>query len=690
MRRLVAAALWLLFGSQSVICYASSVLPGDWPYHGRDQEEQRYSPLSEIDQASVTKLGLVWYQQFDTDRGQEATPIEAHGVLYTTTAWSIVYAFDAATGKPLWRYDPAVPRQTLAGTCCDAVNRGVALLEGRVFVATLDGRLIALDAATGKLGWSVDTLDHRRPKMHYTITGAPRVVKDKILIGNGGGEFGVRGYVTAYEAKTGKLAWRFYLVPNPEGQLDGAASDAILQRLAAKTWSDGEWKTNGGGGAAWDSMTYDPVADLIYVGAGNTGPFDWQRRSNGQGDNLFGASIVALNPDTGGYVWHYQNTPADSWDYDATQQMMAATLQMGGASRNVLMQAAKNGFFYILDRRTGRLLSAEPFVPVTWASGVDLKTGRPQEAPRVHYETGPSIQQPGPLGAHSWQAMSYSPRTGLIYIPVQISIGDYERAPDAQARPVGANTEIAMPSFPEAEGQLAAIRAATKGQLLAWDPISHKARWSVSRPWFLNGGTLATAGDLVFQGTADGEFAAYDALTGQQLWSYAAGNGIIAPPISYAIDGKQYIAIMVGFGGAGALIGKIVPDQARLPGRLLVFTIGGSASTPPYKVAPLAPITVAGANSAGDAAAGEVEYNRTCSVCHGGNASVRYTADLRRSGFVGSEAAWRSVVIDGVLRERGMIGFGAILTPPQAENIRAYVLQEARRAASPPEGTESR
>jgi quinohemoprotein ethanol dehydrogenase len=679
-RRLLAAVVAASFALAGCTSGTQTAAADEqWPLHGHDAQEQRYSPLDQVNRETVGRLGLAWYHQFDdSDRGQEATPLVADGVIYTSTAWSIVYAFDAATGRQLWRYDPEVPRAALASTCCDAVNRGPALLNGRVYIGALDGRLIAIDARTGQQVWSVDTIDRSRPGRHYAITGAPRVVKDKIVIGNGGAEFGVRGYVTAYDAATGRQAWRFYLTPNPEGRPDNAASDEALRTRANATWGDGEWRESGGGGTAWDSMTFDPEANLLYIGAGNGSPFDYQRRSGGRGDNLFLSSIVAVDPDTGRYAWHYQTTPQDAWDFTATQHMIAAHLTINGQPRDVLMQAPKNGFFYVLDRRTGELLSAAPYAPVTWATGIDMRTGRPNLVPNAHYTNGPAMLQPGPFGAHSWQAMSYSPRTGLVYIPVQLMGGAFAADPNFRRRPIGQNVAIALPEFPV--DQLAQIRAATTGQLLAWDPVAQRARWSVPHPWFLNGGTLATAGDLVFQGNADGQFVAYDATNGRKLWSYETQNGIIAPPITYRINGEQYVAVMVGFGGAGAIVGRVVPDRPRMPGRLMVFKLGGTAQAPRYPEVERAPINIAGLTSTGDATIGEVEYNRTCSTCHGANASIAYTADLRRSAALRSPDLWRSIVIDGALRDSGMIAFSEILTPAEAENIRAYVLRNARQS----------
>jgi len=650
----------------------------EWPLYGHDQKEQRFSPLKQIDRRTVGQLGLAWSAALDSDRGQEATPIMVGGVLYVSTAWSLVYAFDAKTGKQLWMYDPQTSRAALANACCDAVNRGIAVNDGKVFVATLDGKLVAVDAKTGKLAWQVNTLEGAPATMRYTITGAVRAVKDKVVIGNSGAEFGARGFVTAYDAGTGKLAWRFYLTPNPEGKPDGAASDDVLLAKAQDSWGDGEWKKSGGGGTAWDAMTYDPEANLLYIGSGNGGPFDYQVRSGGKGDNLFLSSVIAVDPDTGKYAWHYQTTPGDSWDYTATQQIISARLTIDGKSRDVIMQAPKNGYFYVLDRQTGELLSAKPFAPVTWSTGIDMKTGRPILAPGAHYQEQPSLQQPGPFGAHSWQAMSYSPATGLVYIPVQLTSGYYEKVPNFKHRPLGQNAGIAMNGVPD--DQIEALRKASSGQLLAWDPVAQQARWSVPKRYFFNGGTLATAGGLVFQGDIEGFLSAYDAAEGTRLWEVNAGRGIIAPPITYSVDGEQYVAVVAGFGGAGALMGLLVPDNGRANGQLLTFKLGGTASMPSPASNAAAAIDVTGLTSTGDPVAGEAEYARTCSACHGINAAVRYTADLRRSAVLNDPTAWQQVVHGGLLKDRGMVAFSAILTLQEVENIRAYVLHEARNA----------
>ncbi|MDP3300094.1 MAG: PQQ-dependent dehydrogenase, methanol/ethanol family, partial [Phenylobacterium sp.] len=386
----------------------------EWLSYGRSYSEQRFSPLTQINTESVGELGLAWSYEFDTDRGQEATPIVKDGMLYTTTAWSKVYAFDAATGALKWSYDPKVAGEKAFDACCDVVNRGVAVWGGKVFVGALDGRLIALDAATGAEAWSVQTTDTAKP---YTITGAPRVIKGKVLIGNGGAEYGVRGYLSAFDAETGALVWRFFTAPNPDGQPDGAASDAILAEKAAGTWFGEGWKATGGGATVWDAMAYDPKLDLLYVGVGNGTPWNHEKRSDGKGDNLFVSSILALKPDTGQYVWHYQTTPGESWDYTATQHIILSDLTIEGQSRQVLMQAPKNGFFYVLDRATGELISAEAYVPITWATGVDKATGRPIEAPGARYRDAPTLQIPAPFGAHNWHPMAFNPQTGLVYIP---------------------------------------------------------------------------------------------------------------------------------------------------------------------------------------------------------------------------------------------------------------------------------
>ncbi len=656
----------------------------EWLSYGRSYSEQRFSPLTQINAESVGELGLAWSYEFDTDRGQEATPIVKDGVLYTTTAWSKVYAFDAATGALKWSYDPEVAGEKAFDACCDVVNRGVAVWGGRVFVGALDGRLIALDADTGAEAWSVQTTDTAKP---YTITGAPRVIKGKVLIGNGGAEYGVRGYLSAYDADTGALIWRFFTAPNPDGQPDGAASDAVLAEKAAGTWFGEGWKATGGGATVWDAMAYDPKLDLLYVGVGNGTPWNHEKRSDGKGDNLFVSSILALKPDTGQYVWHYQTTPGESWDYTATQHIILSDLTIEGQTRQVLMQAPKNGFFYVLDRATGELISAEPYVPITWATGVDKATGRPVEAPGARYRDAPSLQIPAPFGAHNWHPMAFNPQTGLVYIPAQVVPFAYVNDANYRHQPGGWNvgTDFLANALPDDAAQLAGLKAMVKGQLIAWDPVAQKARWTVEHPFFWNAGVLTTAGGLVFQGAAEGTFSAYDAATGAKLWSYETVNGVIASPSTYEIDGEQYVALMVGYGGAGALSSPaLLPDRSRLPGRLLVFKLGGTATAPAYDLPQVEPLDLTGVSSTGNAKAGFASFQQYCQVCHGANASGRYLPDLKRSQMLLSAENWSSVVIDGALAPRGMASFSRFLSPAEAENIRAYVLTEARKGPTPP------
>jgi quinohemoprotein ethanol dehydrogenase len=656
---------------------------GEWLSYGRTYDEQRHSPLDKINVSNVGQLGLAWMHEFDTDRGQEATPVVVDGVLYTTTAWSKVYAFDAKTGALKWSFDPKVEGKKGFDACCDVVNRGVAVWKGKVYVGALDGRLIALDAATGKPAWSVQTTDTSRP---YTITGAPRVIKGKVLIGNGGGEYGVRGYLSAYDAADGKLVWRFYTTPNPNGQPDNAASDKVMKEKGAATWFGEGWKSTGGGGTVWDAMAYDPQLDILYVGVGNGTPWNHVKRSDGKGDNLFLSSILALKPDTGEYVWHYQTTPGESWDYTATQHIILADMKVDGQARKVLMQAPKNGFFYVLDRTNGQLISAKPYVPITWASSVDPATGRPVENPGVRYENAASVQVPAPFGAHNWHPMAFNPKEGLVYIPAQVVPFAYTPDKGYTYRPGAWNvgTDFLANALPSDKAQIAAIKAMVKGELIAWDPVAQKARFTIQHPYFWNAGVLSTAGGLIFQGAAQGEFAAYNAADGTKLWSYKTDNGVIAAPMTYEIDGEQYVAQMVGYGGAGALSAPtMLPDRPRLPGRLMVFKLGGKATAPAYQRPERIDLDLTGVSSTGDAKHGFALFHQNCQVCHGPNATGTYLPDLRRSQMLLSADSWKSVLIDGALAERGMASFSRFISPKDAEDLRAYVLSEAKGAAAP-------
>ncbi len=507
--------------------------PNEWLTYGRDYAETHYSPLKQIDDRNVGRLGLAWSYETHTVATFEDTPLIADGVIYGTGSWSVVFAVDARTGKEIWRHDPDVDRSFGPHACCGPNNRGVAIYDGMVYVGALDGRLIALDQKTGKTIWSVKTTEDE----YQSITGAPRVVKGKVIIGNGGAEFGVRGYVSAYDAKTGKLAWRFYVVPgDPSKPFENPELAA-----AAKTWH-GEWWKMGGGGTPWDAFAYDPVADLLYVGTGNGGPWNREVRSPGGGDNLYLSSILALKPETGRMVWYYQTTPGDQWDFTATQNMILMDIAIDGRQRKVIVQAPKNGFFYVLDRITGELISAKPFTDINWATGVDMKTGRPIETPNARYTNGPVLIWAGAGGAHSWQPMSYSPDTKLVYIPGTNAAFPFGPDPNfkfTRGRQNFAATFVSPPN--------AAPPPTPSGFLVAWDPATNTERWRVkypSRP----GGTLVTGGNLVFDSSPDGHLLAYSADKGEKLWDVALGPGI-ATPVTWLIDSKQYVAVLVGRNG---------------------------------------------------------------------------------------------------------------------------------------------
>jgi len=662
------------FGARIVTAAGGS---DDWLTHGRDYAETRHAPLRRIDMHNVQRLGLAWYADFDTGRGQEATPLVVDGVVYTSSSWSNVYAFDARSGRRLWKYAANVPGATAAKACCDVVNRGVAFWDGRVYVGTLDGRLVALDARTGVEVWSVQTTDPRRP---YTITGAPRVVKGKVLIGNGGAEFGVRGYISAYDARTGRLVWRFYTVP---GDPSKPFENPVLAKAAA-TWT-GEWWRGGGGGTVWDSMAYDPQLDLLYIGVGNGAPWNQRLRSPGGGDNLFLSSIVALRPDTGEYVWHYQTTPGEMWDYTATQHIVLADLTIGGEKRPVLMQAPKNGFFYVLDRRDGRLLSATPYAAVNWANGVDLQTGRPRINPAARYsETGkPWIAMPGPLGAHNWQPMSFDPLTGFMFIP-SFELG-FAYVPDVnfEHRDLAVNlgVDLAAASLPQDPAVKQQVLQSVRGHLIAWDPVRQRKVWDVEYPAAWNGGVLSTEGGLVFQGDAGGHLNAYAAADGTKLWSYPTQDGIVAPPITYSVDGEQYILVAAGWGGVYPLLTGEIARKGSVTaskGRLLAFKLDGHGQLPKSVTARQPRPRIVPFGDAATVAHGKAVYHRYCAGCHGDAAvSGGVLPDLRTSAYSASATAWATIVRAGPLATRGMVAFGAELSADDVEAIRAYVVQRA-------------
>ena len=643
---------------------AADKQPGEWMSWGRTYDEQRFSPLDQVNQKSVGRLGLAWFADLNTYRGVEGTPIEVDGVLYNTSAWNLTTAYDAATGKVLWTYDPKVPPQVGRLACCDIVSRGLAVWKGKVIIATLDGRLIALDARTGQPVWSVNTFEGE-PPWPYTITGAPRVFDGKVLIGNGGAELQVRGYVSAYDAQSGRKLWRFYTVPGDPSK--GFESKALA--MAARTWT-GEWWKHGGGGTAWDSMVYDPKLKLIYIGVGNGSPWVQKFRSPGGGDNLFLASIVAVKADTGEYVWHYQETPGEQFDSTATQPMMLADLRIGGRLRHVLMQAPKNGFFYVLDRTDGKLISARPFVPVTWAKGVDPRTGRPIEAPEARYGTTPVLLSPGAGGAHNYNPMTYSPQTGLVYFPVVQGYMSFAASPNWDGKGIGTSYfgDDAL-----RKQQATWADAHSKAWLAAWDPVRGRTVWRVPYPRDGSGGTLATAGGLVFEGTIDKTFAAYRASDGKKLWEAEAQSVPVAGPITYRVKGVQYLAVNAGWGGGLAHVqANSFRDLHVSPARLLVFKLGGAAKLPPMPPdeapPPMPPFVRA---SEADIIHGGELYAANCALCHGqmargGIKDLRHMSPDTHQHFL-------DIVLGGARKAAGMASFADVLSKPDAEAIHNYL-----------------
>lgn len=625
----------------------------NWLTYNGQWTEQRFSPLDQVNTGNVGDLRLVWSFSTESSRGLEATPIVIDGVMYTTAPWSVVFAVDARTGKEIWRYDPKVDKQWGQKACCDVVNRGVAVYRGKVYVGALDARLLALDAATGKLVWEVNTGEGSKP---YTITGAPRIAAGNVLIGNGGGEYGVRGYLSAYEADSGKLVWRSYTVPGDPAR--PAESKALQHALT--TWKGDQWLKIGGGGTVWDAITYDPELDLIYVGTGNGSAWNRDLRSPGGGDNLYLSSILAFDARSGEQKWHYQTTPGDSWDFDSAAHMILADLKIRGKDRKVLMQAPKNGFFYVLDRKTGELLSAAKFADtVTWASGIDPKTGRPIEAAGQRYEKSLAIVAPSAFGAHNWQPMSFSPKTRLVYIPAQEVPGAYERDPKFEFEEGFFNTGLRLELFKDLN------RTLVSGHLLAWDPIGQKEAWRVPYRLAWNGGTLATAGNLVFQGTSDGRFVAYSADRGKKLWETVTGTGVIAGPMSYEVDGVQYVSVSAGWGGTFALVGGDASTASGVEphGKVLTYALRSKVGPPP----PADP----------DLAEGERLFHHYCTVCHGAAAiSGTSVPDLRYSSE-DVHKVFHQIVKNGI-PGTGMAGFGKWIGDPEIRKIQNYVRARAQ------------
>ncbi len=660
----------------------------EWLSYGRDYQEQRFSPLDKVNRDNVDELDLAWSFKFETARGMEATPLVHNGVIYVSTGWSHAYALDARTGEELWHFDAKVPKSHLIKTCCGPVNRGVAIWQEdensplQVFLGALDGRLIALDALTGEQNWSVQTTP---PESNYSITGAPRVVKGMVVIGNGGAELGVRGYVSAFDVNTGEQKWRFYTVPGDRNK----PQESPALEAALETWNGDEYYTvgGGGGGTAWDSLVYDPELDLLYIGTGNGSPWNRDLRSPGGGDNLYLSSIVALKPDTGEYVWHYQVTPRDNWDYTATQQLVLAELELEGETRKVIMQAPKNGFFYVLDRVTGELLSADKFAKATWASHIDMETGRPVETKYADYQSnGGSYIWPAPFGAHNWQPMTYSPKTGLMYIPVQ-NVPTFFRGMDAVNYQLDRwNTGIDLNEVRDPKSWVAgraAVDALIYGELVAYDPVKQQRAWTVKHSKPSNGGILSTAGDLIFQGTWGGKFAAYDATNGDILWQYQSDSAVLAGPMTYELDGEQYIAVAQGSGGALMLAGgDEVKRNLVNQNKLLVFKKGDFNLTQPIQDNGESVIMALGHEANNDPEVirhGEELYGRNCGTCHGVSAKTNYVLPDLRHMSEQTHIDFTAIVLGGAYAHKGMAGFYASLTSEDVDAVHAFLDRQQQR-----------
>lgn len=647
---------------------------GNWAHYGGSSDETHFSELQQINSSNVARLGLAWFAELHTNP-TNTTPLAVDGVIYLAAGYSVVHAFDAVTGKLLWRYDPQAAVRAGEKLRYAWGIRGLAYADGRLIVGTIDGRLISLDARTGKPVWSTLTVD---PNDSLNITGIPRIMGDKVIIGNGGADMGpVRGYVTAYALRTGKQVWRFYTVPgDPKKEHDPAMV------MAAQTWS-GEWWKDGGGGTAWNGLTYDAELDQVYIGVGNGGPWNWKIRNPEGKDNLFLASIVALDARTGRYRWHYQVNPNDAWDFSAAMDMVLATLPIEGKPRKVLMQAPKNGFLYVLDRVTGKVLSAEKLVRVTWADRIDLETGRPVERPGIRYESGSTTLWPSYYGGHNWQPMAYNPKRALLYVPtleMPASWSDQGIDPATWKRIKGTINSgllapIGVPGQPDVHDT---------SKLIAWDPVLQRLIWAVPTTDGQNPGVLATAGDLVFQGETNGTFNAYDAANGRRLWSYSAGVAVTGSPITYSVGDKQYVAVVtsppVGPQSTLARRAGWTWSYREHPRRLLVFALDAKAelpSTPPHHaITPLEDKSFAPDPAL--VARGEKLYSEyACRACHGSDAiSGGGAPDLRASPVTLDAEAFRAVVRDGALVAAGMPRFGEF-SPQDAEAIRHYVRKRA-------------
>lgn len=660
-------------------------LPGttdNWTAYGGTSDETHFSTLTQINDGNVAQLGLAWAYDLPTMISAVGAPLEVAGTVYLGVGYTHLYALDARTGRKKWDYDPEVTKVAGPKLRMGWGVRGIAYDNGKIFAGTQDGRLLAVDAATGKLLWSIQTTE---PGDGRTISGAPRTFNGKVIIGNGGADFtNSRGYVTTYDQKTGRQLWRFFVVPGDPAK--GFENKAM--EMAAKTWT-GEWWKWGGGGNPWNAMTYDKETNLVFIGTGNGAPQNQAIRSPGGGDNLFLCSVVALDADTGEYVWHYQINPGETWDYNATMDISLATIDIAGERRKVLFTAPKNGFFYVIDRKTGKLLSAEPYTEQTWASKIDLQNGRPVENPDARFRLGSFDLRPAMSGGHNWHAMSFSPKTGLVYIPTLHAMRKYDvRNVDIagwkRADPPNSANGYALP--PDAELPAPPPFA---GSIQAWDPVNQRARWSVPLKGLINGGTATTAGNLLFQGYADGQFTARSADTGKLLWSFDAHNGIVGQPITYMAGGRQYVTVVAGYGTTAAVQGRMSSqfgwDYRTQHRRVLTFVLGGRVMLPTgEKTEAVQPIVDPSFKIAADKASrGFAIYVQNCVHCHGPAAIAGGQApDLRASPVSLDAEAFHAVVAGGALESLGMPKFDEF-SASELEALRHYIRRRADQTATP-------
>lgn len=658
-------------------------LPSQWPTYGGSYNEQRFSPLTAINDGNVAQLGLAWYADYDSNQNQHGSPLYADGVIYVSASRNHLYAIDARTGKRLWQYAPAqVPHQNLGN-----VNKGIAMWNGKIYMGTLDGRLVAINAKTGKPVWEADTIPAElvgaANRTKYSVSMAPRAAKGKVFAGASGGEFGSRGFLAAFDAETGKEVWRFWTVPgDPAKGFEAAPQQKEAMAMAAATWKGEYWTYTGGGGAVWDAVVYDPVTDLLYFGTGQPSPWNSAVRDKELADNLFTNSIVAVNPDTGEYVWHYQATPGDSWDYDNVSPMMTADLDFNGTKKHVLIQPSKNGMLYVLEAASGKLISGDAFTVVNWNTGIDMATGRPIEVPEARYLKEPWNVAPGPPGGHTWHPNAFSPLTGLIYIPTWENYG--VNSPQTVA-PGATPALISFSMGPAPANVKPNNNSQDVGWLQAWDPVARKAVWETPKAPRATSGALATAGNLVFMGNSRGQvLSAYNAKNGTKLWEFNTQGDVYAGPISYELDGVQYIAASVGGAGQGDYF---APGY----GRMLVFKVGGTATLPPkepYTPRQLNPPPLTA--SAATVARGSQLYADNCSVCHGANAAPgggrggNNAPDLGTSPFILAQAAWDTVVRQGQRVDKGMADFSEKLSAEDSAAVLAYVVSRANERKNAP------